>query len=162
MSLLDTLRTNLKDARKLTATVEDAAVKQVTGIHVDLLRTLVSEAESVGKNKGNRLTTDDETVEVITKFLKNARETIGHTTKRITALAGSDTPEMHSLLKTKMQMEIEIEVLSRYMPKQASEEEIRHTISEVGGNIGAVMKALTVRFGKNGFDAQLAKTLIAG
>ena len=41
----------------------------------NLLTTLYAEASMIGKNKGNRVSTDEETTAVITKFLKNAQET---------------------------------------------------------------------------------------
>ena len=42
----------------------------------NLLSTLVAEAAMVGKNDGNRATTDQETINIIKKFIKNANENI--------------------------------------------------------------------------------------
>jgi hypothetical protein len=43
-------------------------------VKATLLTTLLGEAISVGKNKGNRESTDDEVVKVIGNFIKNATE----------------------------------------------------------------------------------------
>ena len=60
-----------------------------------LLTTLYSEASMVGKNAGNRESTDQEVLQVIEKFIKNANE---------------------------------IKVLSKYLPKKMSYEELGHVI----------------------------------
>jgi hypothetical protein len=60
MSLLKKIKADLLTARKNRATFQATA-----------LTTLVGEAEMIGKNDGNRETTDDEVLRVIEKFTKN-------------------------------------------------------------------------------------------
>ena len=46
------------------------ARKAADGVRATLLSTLIAEAEMVGKNAGNRESTDDEVQQTIRKFLK--------------------------------------------------------------------------------------------
>lgn len=64
MSLIQTIKEQQLEARK-TGDAQAA-----------LLTTLLSEAVNVGKNDGNRETTDAEVVAVVKKFIKNLDETI--------------------------------------------------------------------------------------
>ena len=53
-----------------------AARKNRDQVRATLLTTLFSEAVSVGKNAGNRETTDAETLAVIKKFIKGIDDTL--------------------------------------------------------------------------------------
>jgi uncharacterized protein YqeY len=65
MSLIDTIKTKQVAARKSGDTVA-----------ASLYTTLLGEAAMIGKNAGNRDTTDAEVVAVVQKFLKNLNETV--------------------------------------------------------------------------------------
>lgn len=64
MTLIQTIKEQQLQARK------DGNVQ------ASLLTTLLAEATNVGKNDGNRETTDQEVVAVVKKFIKNLDETI--------------------------------------------------------------------------------------
>ena len=79
----------------------------------NLLSTLVAEAVMVGKNDGNRETTDAETVAMIKKFLKNVNETL---------------TLMEEVGKDKTQVLREKEILESLLPKQLDEAELAKII----------------------------------
>jgi len=74
-----------------------------------LLTTLYSEASMVGKNAGNRESTDIEVLQVIEKFVKNANEV-----KNILLKNNKDVSNVDN----------EILVLSKYLPQKMSYEEL--------------------------------------
>jgi len=78
-----------------------------------LLTTLYSEASMIGKNVGNRESTDAEVLQVIKKFVKNANEV-----KNILLKNNKDASSVIS----------EINVLSKYLPQKMSYEELGHII----------------------------------
>ena len=93
-----------------------------------LLTTLYSEASMVGKNAGNRESTDIEVLQVIEKFVKNANEV-----KNILLKNNKDTSSVEN----------EILVLSKYLPQKMSYEELENiikTIIEVFKGINMQMK----------------------
>ena len=105
--LLDKIKADLLEARK----------NKWQG-KVNLLTTLVSEATMIGKNDGNRETTDAETVQVIQKFIKNTLETmfaLEHTGR----WDESDAAE------------IELRILERYLPQQMTDHELAGAIMEI-------------------------------
>lgn len=73
-----------------------------------LLTTLYSEAFMKGKNN-NRESTDIEVVETVKKFIKNLNDTISN---------------VQLSEQRQYEMECEIDILSVYLPKQLSEEEL--------------------------------------
>jgi hypothetical protein len=166
--LLDTIRNDLETARLAAFSATDPIIKEVHNVVVDLLRTLVADTEIVGKNNGNRATTDEETLNVVLSFIKNANTTYNHLVSRMDTLAKVITPdsnesaELAKLTKAETKIGAEISCLKGYLPTQATQEEIEAVIAEVGSNIGIVMKALTAKFGKGKFDAALAKKLVTG
>jgi uncharacterized protein YqeY len=93
--IIQQIKSNLLQARK-------------TGIQslIPFLSTLLAEIEKVGKDDGNRQTTDDEAIKILKKFLNNNIE--------FKNLAG-DNP----------QLVFEREVLLQYIPTQLSEEQMR-------------------------------------
>lgn len=127
------------------------ARKAADGIRATLLSTLIAEAEMVGKNAGNRESTDDEVQQTIRKFLKNNQE----------ALAVIKDAERRAAL------EAETAILTGYLPPMASEAEVKAFIAEtVAGlaerspkQIGAVMAALKAKYGSS-FDARQANAWV--
>jgi uncharacterized protein YqeY len=79
-----------------------------------LMTTLVGEATAVGKNIGNRITTDPEVIALVKKFVNNAEETKAHMVR-----LGSDAVQV---------VEREIEILKGYLPKQMDEHELKAEI----------------------------------
>lgn len=128
------------------------ARKAKNPIATGLLTALVSEAAIVGKNAGNRTSTDDEVLATIRKFLKNAEETLA----RLTQLAGAD--------KTIANFTEEIRILKEYLPKQMSDEQLRAAIELIkiennNVNVGIVMKVLKEKY--NGlYDGKKASAII--
>lgn len=93
----------------------------------------LSEIEKVGKNNGNRQTTEDEAIKVVQKIVGtlelNNQITDAVTSKRI---------------------QEEILVLSSVLPQMVSEEKVRAEISTCvafGQNKGQIMKHLRTKFG---------------
>lgn len=127
------------------------ARKAGDGVRGTLLSTLIGEAEMVGKNAGNRESSDDEVQATIRKFLKNNQE----------ALAVIKDADRRAAL------EQESVILSAYLPPMASEDEVRALIAEtVAGladrspkSMGVVMAALKARFGTR-FDARQANAWV--
>jgi len=135
MSLLEKIRSDLVEARK--ARTDNAKIM--------LLNTLVGEAARVGKDAGNRETTDAETMAVVKKFMKNAEQTLADLTKY-----GRDTGSIQS----------EIAILATYLPAALPVGEVEKAVEEIVAGlddpkaksaIGLVNKALKERFG-DAFD----------
>ena len=104
MSLLMKIKADQLAARKKYAetTFEKYAVDS------RFLTTLYAEAAKVGKDAGNRETTDAEVVAVLKKFQKNIEETKKATRGK----------EVHETLDR------EVAILERYLPKQLTEGEL--------------------------------------
>lgn len=92
-----------------------------------LLTTLIGEAEMVGKNAGNRESTDAEVVAVIKKFIKNIDETLE-------VLKFSSDGKVANLFEEKR-------VLEEYLPRQLSEYELK-AIAVARSNMPDYMKYL--------------------
>lgn len=73
----------------------------------------LSEIDKVGKNSGNRATTEDEAVKVILKIISTIDQT--------TALLLHDSPAMHDLHREK-------KILADLLPSMATQEEIMNII----------------------------------
>ena len=104
-----------------------------------LLTALVSEAAMVGKNAGNRISTDDEVLATIRKFLKNAEETLN----RVKQLAGAE--------KAVSNFTEEIQILNGYLPQQMSDDQLREAINTFktenpNANMGLAMKFLKEKY----------------
>lgn len=140
MSLLAQLKKDALVARKAADT-----------LRATLLTTLIAESEMVGKNAGNRESTDDEVQQTLRKFLKNNQE----------ALAVITDAARVSALKA------EAEILAAYLPALASEEAVKAIIAETLAAlpergpkaIGLVMGALKAKFGAS-FDARQANAWV--
>lgn len=140
MSLLQQIKTAQLTARK--ARDETASL---------VLTTLIGEAEAIGKNAGNRPTTDSEVVALVKKFIKNIDETLG-LIKQSDAAVG---------------LERERAVLSVYLPTQMTSEQLRAVIAQLSEELnahtqrdmGKVMKALKERYDGQ-YDGAAASALI--
>ncbi len=139
--LLNTLRKDMMTAKK-----ERDSVKG------NLPSTLVAEAVMVGKNDGNRETTESEVIAMIKKFLKNAEETI------TIARSMEKEPEKELLEKA---------ILESYLPKQMSESEIEAAVVAIIAALpeknvkmmGKVMAAFKEKF-EGAYDGKLASEII--
>ncbi len=118
------------------------------------LTTLLGEAIRIGKDDGDRETTDDEVIRVVKKFIKN----IDFTQEQSNELDSSLVEEKATL--------------SVYLPQQLSEEELNTMISAIiktqklSGmrGVGAIMKELNGKFSGqfNGKDASsIARNLLS-
>ena len=127
------------------------ARKAADGMRATLLSTLIGEAEMVGKNAGNRESTDDEVQQTIRKFLKNNQE----------ALAVIKDADRRTAL------EQESAILVAYLPPMASEAEVKAFIADTVASLeerspkqmGAVMGALKAKYGSS-FDAKQANAWV--
>jgi len=105
-----------------------------------ILGTLISEIQAHGKSNGNRETTEEETLRIIKKFRKNAKDTL--------KLSGN--PEI----------EHEIEIYSLYLPKEMSERELTEVIREIfkdNKNMGAIMMELKTNY--TNYDGKMASKI---
>lgn len=136
LSTLERLRSDLLIARR-----EQDSVRRT------FLSTLLSAVVSVGKDQGNRETTQQEAENVIKKFLKNVQEFL-----KLLPISVEQC--------TRSRLLLEEHWLLSYLPKQLSREEL---VGEVKTLLplakGEIMKTLKQRFG-NSFDSKLASTLI--
>jgi len=145
MTLIEQIKADQVNARK-NRTVTIAS----------LLTTLIGEAEMVGKNKRNGAPTDEEVQAVVVKFIKNNNE--------ITNNPSVDT-------ERKEQAAFEVRILSAYLPKQLTEEELTREIRSIiddltvgaetltAKDMGSVMKELKVRHGGS-YGGKLASTIV--
>ena len=136
--LLEKLQADLLTARKARQPVA-----------TNLLTALVGESAMVGKNAGNRISTDDEVIATIRKFLKNAEETSGRL-----VTAGKDTSVISE----------EIAILKTYLPQQMDDVSLRAAISDLilssgNANMGSIMKLLKEAHGGL-YDGRRANELI--
>lgn len=91
-------------------------------IAASLLTTLIGEAEMVGKNDGNRDSTDAEVVAVIKKFVKNANDTL-----KVLSATDSRGPNLLA----------ELEILEGYLPAQFTEDDLTRILSNIQAEIFA-------------------------
>lgn len=95
----------------------------------------LSEISKVGKNNGNRETTDDEAIKVIQKIISMIDENLK-----------LDIEDGHMIA-----FNFEKRILQSVLPQMASEDEIRsylqNSFVEPPANKGVVMKALKAKFG---------------
>ncbi|MDR2031650.1 MAG: GatB/YqeY domain-containing protein [Azoarcus sp.] len=136
MSLLAQLKKDALLARKARDTPRAA-----------LLTTLIAEAGMIGKNDGNRDSSDDEILQTLRKFLKNNQETA----------AVVEDEARRAILRA------EAEILAAYLPAMADESAMEAAIAAILDTLpergpkamGAVMAALKAKFGA-AFDARQA------
>ena len=120
-----------------------------------VLTTLMAEVGIVGKNK-QRETTDDEALVVITKFLKNLKETFKIYTKGYIELddwystsysaMGHSAKELDKIQDMLKESKIYVE----FLPQQMSKEEIERKLGIfLGDNSNAQMGQIMGHFSKN-------------
>ena len=122
---------------------------------VGALTALMSEVAIVGKNNGNRETTDEEAVKVIKKFIKGINETIDLI----------KDPEKLKLLET------ELEIYNSFLPQimnaletRAAVEKIINALPEKSPKaMGQVMGAISKEYGiliDRGLASQIVKEML--
>ena len=118
-----------------------------------LLTTLYSEASMIGKNLGNRQSTDAEVLQVIEKFIKNANEI-----QTILLKNNKNTSNIVS----------EILVLSKYLPQKMSREELESVVRDIiealkdinsEVQMGKVMSVLKNSYGGT-YDGKIASEIV--
>lgn len=102
----------------------------------------ISELEKIGKNTGNRETTEAEAISALKKLIEKIEENVRNITDVL--------PEEVSI--TRIQPLIDEAVfLKSFMPQMASDEDVRNFLNESFAgketNKGEVMKALRAKFG---------------
>jgi uncharacterized protein YqeY len=95
--LMNTIRTKQLEARK------------TNDVLAGLYTTLLGEAQMIGKNDGNRETTDNEVISVVKKFIKNIDETVSALTTR--------NQDASVFLKERQALEV-------FLPKQLNEPQL--------------------------------------
>lgn len=121
------------------------------------LVTLLSEATMIGKNDGNRETTDVETITVIKKFIKNIDETLSLKT------FAHDDPIAVKLTNERF-------ILKSFLPTQFKDHEIKEELTNInqstpGLKMGDLLKIFKSKFDgryDGGSAAKIAKDVIAG
>lgn len=121
--------------------------KQITArkagsTHASLYTTLLGEAGMIGKNSGNRDTTDEEVVSVVKKFIKNIDETISALSSR-----GQDA---NAFLEERA-------LLEQFLPKQLDETQLKD-IAAGRTSMPEFMKFLKENF-PGQYDGKLASTV---
>ena len=139
--LIEQIRSNFMEARKARNTEKSA-----------FLSTLLSEVERIGKDNGNRQTTDEEAVKVVKKFIKNAEETI-----TVGEKSGKDVSASKR----------EVEILNSYLPQQLNVEQLTTIINGIIKTLpektpkatGKIMGELKANY--NGqYDGKMASDLV--
>lgn len=111
----------------------------------DLLITLYAEASKIGKDSGNRLPTDIETISVVKKFIEGVKETFKH----------GGSKEKH---------DFELSVLETYLPTQLTYDELHSIISSFieeasPSNMGIVMSFLKSNY-TGQYDGAVASKIV--
>jgi len=121
-------------------------------VKANLLATLIGEAVMVGKNDGNRETTDQEVLDLAKKFLKGVNENI----RLRDELEKDKTAALH-----------EKEILEALLPKQMSETELEEAIEKIAQTLpersmkmmGAVMGELKKKY-HGQFNGKIASNIV--
>lgn len=136
------------------------ARKNRDAVTASLLTTLIGEAEMVGKN-ANRVTTNDEVLAVIQKFVKNIDETVSALSTPKMALVTSSEARIQDL-------KAERSVLEQFLPSQLTADELTdHVHAIIAGllgvkstiNVGDVMGVLKNRFAGQ-YDGKMASMIV--
>lgn len=114
-----------------------AARKAKQTVRAKLLTTLISDAEMIGKNDGNRETTESEVIALVKKYIKNAEEVLLH---------GNNAETVE-----------ELAILEGYLPTQLNDDQIEVIVQQVieeqsltePKQMGLIMKHL-----KQNYDGQ--------
>jgi uncharacterized protein YqeY len=137
MTLFETIKADQLAARK--AHMNERAA---------LLTTLIGEASMIGKNNGNRETTDAEVIKVVESFVKNLNANLQIFTKG--SVHHSNTAN-------------EKEILEKYLPQKYTEDELTLIIAgyvlTFGCDMGKIMTGLKKDHVGN-YDGALASKLV--
>lgn len=136
--LMEKIREAMLTARKGTDTVAR-----------NLLITLYSEAQAVGKNKRNGDTTDEEVVSMVKKFITNLEETV----RLLTARNQDAHAQTH-----------ELEILRTFLPRQMTEQELCEVVqamvsAHAGANMGQIMAQLKAAHAGT-YDGKMASQVV--
>ncbi|MFQ5716223.1 MAG: GatB/YqeY domain-containing protein, partial [Nitrospinales bacterium] len=118
---------------------------------INILSALYAEAAMVGKNDGNRETTDSEVVGKVKAFIKNIDETL----KSLDENSGPAA----ELLKEKT-------AIGKYLPRQLSEDQLKSVIAEIAAGHEKSMKSMgkimaELKDGHGGeYDGKLASQIV--
>lgn len=115
----------------------------------NVLTTLLGEAAMVGKNDGNRETTDEEALKVIVKFVKNIDETV----------SVLDPSDNRAILLYR-----EREILSEFLPKMLTHDELVSILKEKfpePAPIKDIMSFLKENYA-NQYDGKVASGIVKG
>lgn len=141
--LINQIKSDLLTARKARDSKKSA-----------LLSTLLSDIVNIGKNAGNRETTDAEAVSLIRKFMASVEQNFK---------LSQDINNLELMEQSKF----ELDILQAYMPKQLTEEELHVIISsiknELGENVnmGLIMAKLKSTY-PGQYDGSLASKITKG
>lgn len=142
MNLLDQIKQDNIAARKAKDAVKSA-----------LLTTLVSEIANIGKNDGNRETTDAEATAVVKKFIKGVNETLKaleFSSDSRVLIANAEKAILESYLPTQLSTDTLTEIINAFvsnMPERSLKQ------------MGAVMKMLKEKYDGQ-FDGKAANDII--
>ena len=131
------------------------ARKNKDGFRANILTTLYSECSIIGKNAGNRETTDEECIKCITKFKKGVNETLVNLKNKITY------PEKIKELND------ELSIYEEYLPVQMSEDDLTKVIKDIIDvnsfksmkDMGSIMKMLKAQYSGT-YDGKKASEII--
>lgn len=166
MTLLNTIKAVSLEARKARDTDKAA-----------LLTTLLGDAMMVGKNNGNRESTDAEVIAVIKKFINNANEVLEILKKSQSGVVCEYISSDHNIplsplspLSPVEQLHLDsITLLESFLPKQLSQEDLSsvidilittHKASSIK-DMGNIMKQLKAVY-EGTYDGATASALIKG
>ena len=135
MSLIERIKKDQLSARKI-------GDKELSAV----LTTLMSEIAMVGKNAGNRETTDDEALKIVTKFKKGSDENFKLTSNE--------------------KFSNESRIYEAYLPKMLTRDELTDIIKDIIShdstvNMGKVMGFLSKQYAGQ-YDGKMASELIKG
>lgn len=139
--LIEIIRTHMNQARLGADSVRKS-----------LLVTLYAEALRVGKDKRNGITSDEEVIQVVRKFLNNVEET-----RQLLQSRSQPTPVQDQ----------EIELLNVYLPAQMDQSQLTQVVSQIVQelgltsikSLGAVMAELKKRHA-GAYDGKLAQQVV--
>ncbi len=146
MNLIKQIRNDRNEARKNTS--KD---------RYDTLTVLLSESEKIGKDSGNRETTDEEVIKVAKKMINICKDTIQMI---------RSTPDNPRKKELEDRWNSEINVYENYIPKQLEESHLTLIIEEIikiknidkPQDIGIIMTALKSKF-SGLYDGKIASNI---
>ncbi|MDO8418099.1 MAG: GatB/YqeY domain-containing protein [Agitococcus sp.] len=151
--------------------IQDAALsarKARDTVRATLLVTVFAEAARIGKDAGNRESTDDEVLKTLKKFVTGVEETMAQL-EQLVANATDVQRAQAVLTRDTRTAELTLEriILAEFLPVPTSTAELTAFIEEkvallpekTPKQMGVLMKLLKERFGVN-YDATLASILV--